>query len=129
MTITATQFPVLPGRSTASGAPAGSVSEDEVPGSDVSWRALSASLWVARRDGRHLGTVQHGRRWLAADADSEPIGVFRTFSEAQAAVASPASRPAEARGSALAGPALVVAVSLLAALGSAGLWAWTNLLL
>jgi len=129
MTIIATQFPVLSTPSTESEPPADPVSADEVLGSDVSWRALSASLWVARRDGRHLGTVQHGRRWLASDADSEPIGVFRTFSEAQTAVASPASRPAEARGSALAGPALVVAVSLVAALGSAGLWAWTNLLL
>jgi hypothetical protein len=129
MTITATQFPARTTLSTASDAAADPRSEGEGLGSDVSWRALSASLWVARRDGRHLGTVQHGRRWLASDADSEPIGVFRTFSEAQTAVASPASRPAEVRGSALAGPALVVAVSLVAALGSAGLWAWTNLLL
>ena len=129
MTITATQFPVLPALSTAPDAAAGPVPAHEAPGSDVSWRALSAGLWVARRDGRHLGTVQHGRRWLASDADSEPIGVFRTFAEAQTAVASPASRPAEVRGSTLAGPALVVAVSLLVALGSAGVWAWMNLLL
>ncbi len=126
MTITAPQFPAppAPAPSTASAVPA-----RPEAAADVSWRALSADLWVARRDGRHLGTVQRGRRWLASDADSEPIGVFRTFAEAQAAVASPASRPAEARGPAAAGPALVVVVSLLTAVGSAGLWAWTNLLL
>lgn len=122
MTITSTQFPAPSALATAGGA-------SESAGADVSWRALSASLWVARRDGRHLGTVQRGRRWLASDADSEPIGAFRTFSDAQAAVSSPASRPAEARGSALPGPALLLAASLLGALGSAGLWAWTNLLL
>ena len=123
MTITATHIPAPPTPSTGS-----PVSAREDAAADVSWRALSTALWVARRDGRHLGTVQRGRRWLASDADSEPIGVFRTFAEAQAAVASPASRPAEARGPAAAGPALVVVVSLLTVLGSAGLWAWTNLL-
>ena len=62
-------------------------------GSDVSWRALEAGLWVARRDGSHLGTVQPGRRWLAADADGEPIGTFRSFREAQLAVAGPRIPP------------------------------------
>ena len=123
MTITPTQSPAPPADEVSNGAISA-----EVLASDVSWRALSAGLWVARRDDRHLGTVQRGRRWLASDADSEPIGAFRTFSEAQAAVVSPASRPAEARGTALGGPALVVAASLLAALASAGVWAWTNLL-
>jgi hypothetical protein len=56
---------------------------------EVSWRALRTGLWAARRDDRHLGTVEQGRRWLALDADSEPIGRFRTLREAQAAVACP----------------------------------------
>ena len=117
MTITTTQVPALPTSSSA----------DDPSGADVSWRALSASLWVARRDGRHLGTVQRGRRWLASDAESEPIGAFRTFPEAQAAVASPASRPAAARGPVLGGPLLAGTGVLLAALGSAGVWAWATL--
>jgi hypothetical protein len=50
---------------------------------------LRSGLWAARRDGRHLGTVEQGRRWTAVDADSERIGAFRTLAEAQAAVACP----------------------------------------
>ena len=61
---------------------------------DIRWRALRTGLWAARRDDRHIGTVEQGRRWLAVDADGEPIGRFRTLQEAQAAVACPASRPA-----------------------------------
>jgi hypothetical protein len=56
---------------------------------DVAWRALRDGLWAARRDGRHLGTVEKGRRWLALDADGDPIGAFRFFAEAQAAVTEP----------------------------------------
>jgi hypothetical protein len=119
MTITATQVPALQ--------PASSRSDRAAEG-DVSWRALSADLWAARRDGRHLGTVQRGRRWLAAGADSEPIGVFRTFAEAQAAVASPGVRPAGARRSRVDASALVV-VSMLAGGAAAGAWAWSTLLL
>ncbi|GAA4752934.1 hypothetical protein GCM10025783_27260 [Amnibacterium soli] len=119
MTITATQVPALQTSSSRS---------DPAAGGDVSWRALSADLWAARREGRHLGTVQRGRRWLAAGADSEPIGVFRTFAEAQAAVASPGARPAEARGSVLDASALVL-VSMLAAGAAAGAWVWSTLLL
>jgi hypothetical protein len=58
---------------------------------EIRWRTLRTGLWAARRDDRHLGTVERGRRWLAVDADSEPIGRFRTLREAQAAVACPAS--------------------------------------
>lgn len=52
----------------------------------VRWRSLSPRHWVARRDGRHLGAIERGRRWIATDARSEPLGAFRTFAEAQAAV-------------------------------------------
>lgn len=123
MTITATQFPAPPTPPRA-----GDGSAAQVADADVSWRALSASLWVARRDGRHLGTVQRGRRWLASDAESEPIGAYRTFLEAQAAVTSPAARPAEAQGPVLGGPVLAGAGVLVAALASAGVWAWATLL-
>jgi hypothetical protein len=113
MTIAATQFPARPMRSSSD---------------DVSWRALSSGLWVARRDGRHLGTVQRGRRWLAADADSEPIGTFRTFAEAQAAVASPAASRAESPGRIALAPALVALGLCSAALASTAAWVWPTLL-
>ena len=50
------------------------------------WRATQKDLWVARRDGRHLGTVECGHRFLAIDADGEPIGTFRTLDAAMGAV-------------------------------------------
>ena len=118
MTTIATQVPALPTSSSRS---------DTAAEGDATWRALSADLWTARRDGRHLGTVQRGRRWLAAGADSEPIGVFRTFAEAQAAVTSPDARPTETRGRVLDTSALVL-VPLLAAVATAGAWAWSTLL-
>src|SRR5689334_606330 len=59
----------------------------------VSWRALESGLWVARRSGRHLGSVEHGRRWSAAGPDGEPIGAFRSLREAQAAVADRQAHP------------------------------------
>lgn len=65
---------------------------------DIRWRALRRGMWAARRDDRHLGTVEQGRGWLAVDADSEPIGRFRTLLEAQAAVASPTSHRGPAAG-------------------------------
>jgi hypothetical protein len=94
---------------------------------DVSWRALEGGLWVARREGKHLGSVQPGRRWLAADAEGEPIGTFRSFREAQLAVADPAAHHApvhRASGSGLA----VTAFALAAAVSAAG-WMWTSLFL
>jgi hypothetical protein len=64
---------------------------------EIRWRVLHPGMWAARRDDRHLGTVERGRRWLAVDADSEPIGRFRTLAEAQAAVASPGAHRVTAR--------------------------------
>ena len=122
MTITATQFPA---RSAVSSAD--DLSGVGAPAADVSWRALSSSLWVARRDGRHLGTVQRGRRWLASDSESEPIGAFRTFAEAQAAVSGSVPHPTEDRDPVL-GPLFVIAGLSTAALASAGVWAWATLL-
>ena len=58
------------------------------PTAVVRWRSLSPRHWVARRDGRHLGAIERGRRFLATDARSEPLGAYRTFAEAQAAVQS-----------------------------------------
>jgi len=98
----------------------------------ASWRALRTGLWVARRDGRHLGAVEHGRRWLASDAEGEPIGAFRTLREAQAAVADPVAHRVPVRRSPV-GPALAAAgVSGVAAAAlvsvSASAWVWTTLL-
>jgi hypothetical protein len=114
---------------TIAAAGTGSLSTD-----DVAWRALPSGLWVARRDGRHLGTVQHGRRWLATDVDGEPIGTFRSFPEAQAAVALPQPRCAPAAPRSVAVPVLAVPVLAVAALGAAATvsaagWAWVPFLL
>jgi hypothetical protein len=61
------------------------------------WRATQKDLWVARRDGRHLGTVECGHRFLATDADGEPIGAYRTLDGAMRAVTEQCSRTARAR--------------------------------
>jgi hypothetical protein len=61
------------------------------------WRATQKDLWVARRDGRHLGTVECGHRFLATDADGEPIGAYRTLEAAMAAVTEQCARTARAR--------------------------------
>jgi hypothetical protein len=64
---------------------------------DAVWRATQKDLWVARRDGRHLGTVECGHRFLATDADGEPIGAYPTLDSAMAAVTDQCSRIARAR--------------------------------
>jgi hypothetical protein len=95
--------------------------------SDVSWRRLEGGLWVARRDGRHLGSVQPGRRWRAADADGEPIGGFRSFREAQSAVVDPVSHREPVR----VGPSAWLAAFAFgasAAVSAVG-WVWTSLFL
>ena len=94
----------------------------------VAWRALPSGLWVARRDGRHLGTVQKGRRWLATDLDGEPIGTFRSFREAQAAVVLPQPVQAPAARSSVVAPAVALAALGVAATASAAGWAWTAFL-
>jgi hypothetical protein len=101
---------------------------DAGPADDVSWRALRTGLWVGRRDGRHLGTVERGRRWSASDAEGEPIGAFRTLREAQAAVADPEARRVPVPGASGVAPAIVVAGLVVAALLSASGWVWTALL-
>jgi hypothetical protein len=96
---------------------------------EVSWRALRTGLWVARRDGRHLGTLEQGRRWLASDADGEPIGAFRSFREAQVAVAEPAAHRVPLRESVTGAPAFAVAALVLAGIASAASWTWIALAL
>ncbi|MBW4042238.1 MAG: hypothetical protein HIU86_08945 [Acidobacteria bacterium] len=95
----------------------------------VAWRALASGLWVARRDGRHLGTVQKGRRWLATDVDGEPIGTFRSFSEAQAAVVQPQPPRAPAPRTSLTAPAVALAALGVAAIVSSASWAAVSFLL
>lgn len=94
----------------------------------VTWRALRRGFWVARLDGKHLGTIEHGRRWIASDAEGEPIGAFRSFREAQAAVADPARHRVPVRPATAAGPALAVVGLSVAVMLGAG-WAWAALLL
>ena len=65
------------------------------PGQDdprVVGRASHMDLGGARRNGRHLGTVECGHRFLATDADGEPIGAFRTLDAARAAVTEQCAR-------------------------------------
>lgn len=88
----------------------------------VHWRALESGLWVARRDGRHIGSVQQGRRWVGSDAEGEPIGVFRTLREAQDAVADPASGRAPIRSGSGAGWMLATGALGLVAVVSAAEW-------
>ena len=61
------------------------------------WRATQKDLWVARRDDRHLGTVECGHHFLATDADGEPIGTYRTLDAAMSAVMEQCSRTERAR--------------------------------
>ena len=73
---------------------------EALPGRDdrgAVWRATQNELWVARRDGRHLGTVECGHRFLANDADGEPIGAYRTLDTAMVAVRDQRSRITRAR--------------------------------
>ena len=116
---------------TIAAVPAGPPSTD-----GVAWRTLASGLRVARRDGRHLGTVQKGRHWLATGVDGDPIGSFRSLREAQAAVAAPAlaAQRAPARHtwlhrSSRAVPALAIAALGVAALLSTSGWVWTALTL
>jgi hypothetical protein len=95
----------------------------------VVWRALASGVWVGRRDGRHLGTVQQGRRWLATDVDGEPIGTFRSLREAQAAVALPQPHRARVVRTSTVAPAVAVLALGAVAISSAGGWAWTAFLL
>jgi hypothetical protein len=100
------------------------------PTSDgVAWRTLASGLRVARRDGRHIGTVQTGRRWLATGVDGEPIGTFRSLREAQAAVASPETARSSVPRSSLIAPTVAVAALAVTAIASAAGWAWTAFLL
>ncbi|MGN6445349.1 hypothetical protein [Amnibacterium sp.] len=97
--------------------------------SGISWRPLDTHLWVARRDGRHLGSVQEGHRWLAADADGDPIGSFRSFQEARAAVADPARHRTRTARPLRSGPVLAAAAFAAVGVVSALGWAWAALLL
>jgi hypothetical protein len=61
----------------------------------VEWRELSRDLWAGRREGRHIGTVERGHRYLATGADSERLGAYRTLAAAMDAVAQPDARPVD----------------------------------
>lgn len=54
---------------------------------DVEWRRLDRRLWAASRQGRPLGTVEHGRRYAALDVDGGTIGRYDGLETAMAALA------------------------------------------
>jgi hypothetical protein len=54
---------------------------------DVEWRRLNRRLWAASREGRPLGTVEHGRRYVALDVDGGAIGRYDGLETAMAALA------------------------------------------
>jgi len=83
----------------------------------VQWRATQKDLWVARRDGRHLGTVEGGHRYVATDADGEPIGSYRSLDQAMGAVIKqcPSARAAARRARSYGALAYVATVSVAAA--------------
>lgn len=74
------------------------------------WRCTAEGLWLARRDGRHLGSVERrsGARWFAFDQDSEPLGVHRHLAAAQGAVQDPTIHRAPDRAALSWGPLLFV---------------------
>jgi hypothetical protein len=63
----------------------------------VEWRELKRDLWAARRDGHPLGTVEHGRGYLASGSDAQPLGRYRTLEAAMDAVAHPEGHPVDDR--------------------------------
>ncbi|MDH2444188.1 hypothetical protein QDR37_09555 [Amnibacterium sp. CER49] len=67
---------------------------------EVAWRRLDRRLWAASRQGRPLGTVEHGHRYTALDVDGGTIGRYDGLDTAMAALAAhhggpplPAPRP------------------------------------
>lgn len=58
------------------------------------WRQLGRWLWAGRRDGRPVGTIERGRRFVLTDAAGEVLGAYRSFADAAAAAERP--EPVEA---------------------------------
>lgn len=92
------------------------------------WRRLNRDLWVARRDGRHLGTVERGRRYIATDSDGGPLGTYRSLEAAMDAVTHPeghrvaeAPAPRSWNGLVFVGTISAAAAMLLAVYGLLGL--------
>ncbi len=63
-------------RAQAAGSPSRATDEVVAP---VVWRRLSRNLWVARRAGYALGTVERGRLFTALDTNSDVVGRYRTI--------------------------------------------------
>lgn len=53
----------------------------------VDWRQTGRYLWVGARDGRHVGIIEHGRGFIAIDADGAVKGRYPTLDLAAAALA------------------------------------------
>lgn len=79
------------------------------------WRQLGRWLWVARRDGRHVGTVERGRRFVLTDATGRAAGEYRTLAEA---IAAAEAAPADAGAGPVArAPRLSTAIAVASVLG------------
>lgn len=86
------------------------------PGPDpVEWRCLARDLWVGRRNGRHAGTVERGRRYFATGPDGESLGTYCTLQQAMDAVADPERRNLTAPASASWSGVLFVGIVTVAA--------------
>ena len=55
------------------------------------WQRQQQHLWVGRRGGMPLGTIEQGRRFTAVSTDGVAIGRFTTLAAAQRALLQPAS--------------------------------------
>ncbi|MET0590882.1 MAG: hypothetical protein ABWZ77_06865 [Naasia sp.] len=53
----------------------------------VEWVQQHRTLWTGRRQGRPIGTIERGRRFVFIDPDGVVQGVFRTLAGAQDAAA------------------------------------------
>ena len=57
--------------------------------SAVQWRRLTSTFWVGRLDDRFVGSIEHGRRYTATDADGVVRGAYPRFDDAQTALLAP----------------------------------------
>jgi hypothetical protein len=49
----------------------------------VQWRRLTEFLWVGRRDGRHVGSIEHGHRYVVSDGEGVVVGRYRDLASAE----------------------------------------------
>lgn len=52
----------------------------------IEWRQTGRYLWIGARDGRRVGIIERGRRFVAVDHEGEIRGRFATLDLAQSAL-------------------------------------------